>query len=298
MKRILITLLLTFLPFFEDNFHAKEPAIPEGMTGEQLEKAVIRRADYINNRLLSDETTKEIQASGNQKAISILKQVMIDKKKVDELIKKRKFRDAFIALHHLNNSIMESIKLITAKERGEKKIKDDLETARVSNDAYISLAIKRDLEGGVAGREGIELFKKAKETRTEAVRYQEEEKFSKALDSYNKSNRLLKKAIALAKKKKTTAAAQDIREEKDEGLKSSKARYNAARDRNERDIRNAYSVIKDKIRLALDAIEKAGRIREDSGISADRGRYEQALREIRLSTEMAKKAQTIMGAQP
>ena len=172
---------------------AEEAAdIPPEMTAEKLEKAVKRRFKYIDKRLLSGKPAKSIEESGNQPAIDILQRSREQRDKIAGWIAQERFEDAYVALQELGRSMKEAIQLSRARELDLKKIKNDMDSARITNDAYLELVKKRGATG--AGGEVAALVEQAHEARAKADELQKNGDYAGATGYFLTSTRLLMKA--------------------------------------------------------------------------------------------------------
>ena len=172
---------------------AKE--LPPGMTPEKLEKTVKRRFDYIDKRLLAGKSAKSIEESGNQRALEILQQSRKNRDEIAAWIDKGNFESAYWALQDLARSIKEALQLSRAKQRDAKKLKDDMDSARIANDAYFELVRKRGIAD--AGGEVAALVEQARKIRAEADNLRNNNDYAGATERFLDSTGLLKKAASL-----------------------------------------------------------------------------------------------------
>ena len=168
--------------------------IPPDMTPEKLEKTVKLRFKYVDKRLLSGKSAKEIEESGNQQAIDILRHSRGSRDKIADWIIQGRYEDAYIALQELGRSMKEAMRLSRARELGAKKIKNDLDSARIENDTYFEL-IKKRADDDVVG-ELAELIEQARDARVKADELKKNNDFQGATEYFLTSTRLLKKATS------------------------------------------------------------------------------------------------------
>ncbi|MES0328172.1 MAG: hypothetical protein ABUK13_08275 [Gammaproteobacteria bacterium] len=165
------------------------------MTQQKLERSVIRQFDYIDKRLLSGTNTQTIIESRNTEAIEILERARASKDEIAKQIKDREYKNAILALRKLNTAINKAIKMSRSEDKAVKKIKDDMETAHIINDSFFARAKKWGIDKGDTGEEAQTLIQKAVKKRSQA-----EQDFKAALDGFHASTRLLKKAVAAARR--------------------------------------------------------------------------------------------------
>ena len=170
------------------------------MTPERLERQVIRQFKYINARLHEHSATAHnIEESGNNEAIALFHQAREDMDKIAEQINHKQYTDAIPAIKKINVSIKNIMKMIRAKKLAIRSLKNDMESAQIANDAYIERANKWKLGQGNGGEKAHALTKEAVETRTHA-----EQNLKQAIENFNKSTELLKKAVVAARKWRST----------------------------------------------------------------------------------------------
>ena len=173
-------------------------AVPD-MTPEKLEKVVKRQFKYIDKRLLSGKSANKIEESGNQQAIDILQRSRESRDEIAGWIAQGRFGDAYKALQEISRSMKRAIQLSRAKERSAKKLKDEMDSARVANDAYFELVRKR----GIAdiGGEAADFISRAREARKKADDLRDSSDYKGATEHLSISTRLLKKATSLFRDK-------------------------------------------------------------------------------------------------
>ena len=178
---------------------AKETKVlPKGMTPEKLEKSVIRKFAYINKRLLSESSVKKIESSGNAEAVSIVNEALLIRNRVAIQINNKEYETAYFELKELNALMSKALKLSRSGARLAKKIKDEMEHAKVVNDTYIHRAKKR--ASSIKGNsEASTLYNEAMKKRVAAKRDRGKGKYIVATNSYMESTSLLKKAIRMVK---------------------------------------------------------------------------------------------------
>ena len=172
---------------------------PPAMTPEKLEKVVKRQFKYIDKRLLSGKSAKVIEESGNQQAIDILQRSRESRDEIAGWIAQGRLQDAYTALQEISRSMKKAMRLSRARERSAKKLKDDMDSARVANDAYFELVRKR----GVAdiGGEAADFVNRAREARNKADDLRDKRDYKGAAEYFSISTRLLKKAASLFRDK-------------------------------------------------------------------------------------------------
>ena len=179
---------------------AEERTLPKKMTPAKLEKSVHRQLKYTDKRLLSGKSADQILNSNNNEAISILEDSKKTRDVIAKQIEKGEFEDAYWALKDLGKLIRSASKLVRAKGVNAKKTKDDLDSARITSDAYEERAKQRSIADGNGGKEAHELFKQAIEKREEASKLEKEKKYKESTATYLNSTELLKRAIATSKR--------------------------------------------------------------------------------------------------
>jgi len=174
-------------------------ALPKGMTPEKLKKSVIRQFKYIDTRQLSDKSAQKIKDSGNSEAITIFdrgrKRINTIANKIDE----EQYEEAYWALKKLASSLKHAMKLALAKKTEAKNNKNEMDSARITNDAYLERAKQRGIHEGKGGTEALELFKNAESERSDAAKAESEEQFKWASKAYQLSTEFLKKSVASAR---------------------------------------------------------------------------------------------------
>ncbi|GEM_PF-2247275 len=178
---------------------AQERTLPKKMTPAKLEKSVHRQLKYIDKRLLAGKSAEQILNSGNDKAISILNESKKTRDLIAKQIEKGEIEAAYWTLKDLGNSLRSAAKLVRAKGLSAKKIKDDLDSARIKSDAYQERAKQRSIHDGNGGEDAHKLYKQAIEKRKEASLLEKNKKYKDATAIYLSSMELLKKAIATSK---------------------------------------------------------------------------------------------------
>ncbi len=174
--------------------------IPEGMSQTRLEKTVKRRFDYIDKRLLSGKSARTIEESGNRQAIEILNQSRRRRDEIADLIAREEFQEAYRGLQELAHRLKDALQLARARQRGAKKLKDDMESARVVNDAYFELVRKRGISS--AADDVGELLRQARQARSNADELLEKSDYDAARKQFVISTDLLKKAASLFRGRK------------------------------------------------------------------------------------------------
>ncbi len=200
---LLACCVLFFLSFLEVRLVAGGDSplgVPPDMTQEKLEKEVPRRFRYIETRLLSGRSAKIIEASGNAQAMEILRHSKGRMPEVEAWISEGRLGEAYVALQEIARSMREALQLARARERGVKKLKDEMEETRVVNQAYFERAMKRGVNS--AGGEIRKLMQQAQKARAEAEIMRERLDYKGAKDSFGRSTQLLKKAITLSRERK------------------------------------------------------------------------------------------------
>ncbi len=173
---------------------------PPDMLPEKLEKEVQRRFKYIDQRLLSGRSAKSIEESGNPQALDILRRSRERMSEIAQWISEGKLNEAYGALQEVGRAMREALQLARAKERSAKKLRDEMEEARVVNDAYFERVKKRGALGA-KGEVGT-LIEQAREIRAKADVLQERGDYQGAKASFERSTQLLKKAVSLFRGKK------------------------------------------------------------------------------------------------
>ncbi|VAX06932.1 hypothetical protein MNBD_GAMMA26-1976 [hydrothermal vent metagenome] len=210
MKRDILRCLITSMILFSCvSLLSAEPekVLPKGMTPAKLEKSVNRQLKYIDKRLLSGKGAKEINSSGNENAIAILKESKAARDKIAEQISKGEFEDSYWALKDLGNSLRAAMKMVRAKGTTAKKTKDELESAQIASDAYTERARQRGVHDGSGGSDAQSLFKRAEQKRAEAQQLKAAKDYKVATVAFLKSSELLKKAIATSKQQGYSSSA-------------------------------------------------------------------------------------------
>ncbi len=179
---------------------AQERTLPKKMTPAKLEKSVQRQLKYIDSRLLSGKSADQILNSGNRNAIAILEESRKTRDLIARQIEQGETEAAYWALKDLAGSLRQAAKLVRAKERSAKKIRDDLESARIKSDAFQERARQRSIHDGNGGKEAHKLYKQAVAKRKEARRLEEKRRYKEATVVYLNSTELLRKAIATSKR--------------------------------------------------------------------------------------------------
>ena len=174
---------------------AGEKELPPGMTPEKLEKTVKRRFEYIDKRLLSGKSAQSIEESGNPQAVEILWQSRKSRDEIAGWIAQGEFERAYWGLQELARAMKEALQLSRARQRDAKKLKDDMDSARVVNDAYFELARKRGI--AEAGGEVAALVEQARKVRAEADELRSKGDYAGATERFLSSTTLLKKAASL-----------------------------------------------------------------------------------------------------
>ncbi len=215
MNTILRCLLITFFLFSctAPFAFAQERTLPKKMTPAKLVKSVHRQLKYIDTRLLSGKSADKILNSGNDKAISILKESKKTRDLIAEQIKKGEMEASYWALKDLGKQISNALKLVRAKSVNAKKIKDDLDGARIISDAYEERARQRGIHGDDGSKDALGLYNQAVKKRKEAHKLEREKNYRKATVSYLGSTELLKKAIATSKRQ-GYSTSKTVKEEK------------------------------------------------------------------------------------
>lgn len=206
MKRSIWRFLAVILVILSSaaSLHAETgKALPKGMTPEKLEKSVNRQLKYIDDRLLSGKSARQIEESGNASAIAILQNSRKERDRIAEQIRQGKLEASYWALQDLGKSLRTAMKMVRAKDIAAKKIKDDMESARIASDAYYNRAKQRKIDKGDGGPEALEFFQRAQKARNEANRLVIAKDYKSAMAVFLDSSRLLQKAIALSKKKRS-----------------------------------------------------------------------------------------------
>jgi len=220
MNTILRCLTITFILFSctAPFAFAEERTLPKKMTPAKLEKSVHRQLKYIDKRLLAGKSADQIQNSGNEKAISILEEGKKKRDLIAELIQKGEIEASYWALKDLGNDLRAASKLVRAKSVTAKKIKDDLDLARIKSDAYEERAKQRGIHDSNGGNEARELFNQAEEKRKEAIQLEKSKKYKEATTAYLSSTEFLKKAIATSKRLGYTSSKIDNTKEEKRAL--------------------------------------------------------------------------------
>jgi len=194
---------------------AEERTLPKKMTPAKLGKSVHRQLKYIDKRLLAGKSADQILNSGNDKAISILNESKKTRDLIADQIEKGEIEPAYWALKDLGNALRAASKLVRAKSVTAKKIKDDLDLARIKSDAYEERAKQRGIHDSNGGNEARELFNQAEEKRKEASKLEKSKKYKEATTAYLSSTENFKKAIATAKRLGyTSSKINNTKEEK------------------------------------------------------------------------------------
>ncbi len=177
--------------------------LPPNASEEELEKAVRQRIYYID-RILSGEAVRSVEEGENEKAKELLKGIKKRRALIDDLIAQRKFKEAYLALHHLHASIMDMLRVAKQEEMEKERLASDVENATIMNNALFQRVEKLLQEGeGKIEAEKLKRAKKLIETarsvRAMADMNREAEEYKDALDALRTSSKLLKKAIKLLK---------------------------------------------------------------------------------------------------
>ncbi len=179
---------------------AEERVLPKKMTPAKLEKSVHRQLKYIDKRLLAGKSADQILNSGNDKAIFILNESKKKRDIIAKQIEEGEMEPAYWALKDLGNELRAASKLVRAKNVSAKKIKDDLDLAKIKSDAYEERAKQRGIHDGSGGKEAHDLFEQAEEKRKEARQLEKNKKYKESTSAYLSSTEFIKKAIATSKR--------------------------------------------------------------------------------------------------
>jgi len=174
-------------------------ALPKGMTPAKLKKSVIRQFKYIDTRQLSDKNAQKIKDSENSEAITIFargrKRINTIANKIDEA----QYEEAYWALQKLARSLKDAMKLAQAKETEAKNDKNEMDSARITSDAYLERAKQRGIHEGKGGTQALELFKRAETERIDAIDAESKEQYKWASKAYQLSTEFLRKSVASAR---------------------------------------------------------------------------------------------------
>jgi len=181
-------------------YAAASRALPKGMTPEKLERSVVRMLDYVDTRLLNGKSAKKIEDSENYEAIARLYRCREDRDLIAAWINQGQFEDAYWALKDLNKILKGAMAMSRAQERAAKKAKDKIDAARAISDAYFVRAKQRGIHKGNGGKEALELFISAQERRLNAQDLHADKDYQAATAAFERSIKLLKKAIAFSRK--------------------------------------------------------------------------------------------------
>ncbi len=171
--------------------------VPPGMTQEQLEKEVQRRFSYVKERLLAGRLAKAIEEGDSLQAKAIFEQSKERMAEIEQWIREGRLPDAYVALQEVSRAMRKASQLARARERKAKRLRDELEEARIVNDAYFERVQKRGATR-VTG-EVADLIEEARKEREKGVNMMEAGEHLKARTAFESSTRLLKKAMALFK---------------------------------------------------------------------------------------------------
>jgi hypothetical protein len=199
--RVFVGILGVFFFLGTSGLYAGESKLlPKGMTPEKLETSVVRTLNYMDKRLLSGKSAKKIEVSKNREAIARLKDSREERKKIGVWVKQGQFEEAYWALKGLNLVLREAIVMSRAKERAAKKAKDSIDSARGISNAFYSRAKQRGIHKGNAGKQALGLLVAAVEKRTKAQALEADKDYDAASTVFQKSTKMLKKAIAIDRK--------------------------------------------------------------------------------------------------
>lgn len=182
---------------FSDLAAKESDILPKGMTPEKLVKSVTRKYAYINKRLMSESALEKIRLSGNKEALSIVNKAELLRDDVGRQIEKKAYKKAYFELKELNVLMSKAMKLSRSGQREAKKIKDEMESAKIINDTYIERAKKREISVN-SGSDAFHLYSDAMKVRHKASKESEANNYKAATISYKESTAILKKAIKKA----------------------------------------------------------------------------------------------------
>ncbi len=173
--------------------------LPKGMTPEKLKKSVIRQFKYIDTRQLSDKNAQKVKDSENSEAITIFargrKRINTIANKIDE----EQYEEAYWALQKLARSLKDAMKLAQAKKAEARNDKNEMDSARITSDAYLERAKQRGIHEGKGGTQALELFKRAETERIDAIDAESKEQYKWASKAYQLSTEFLRKSVASAR---------------------------------------------------------------------------------------------------
>jgi len=173
--------------------------LPKGMTPKKLKKSVIRQFKYIDTRQLSEKNSQIIKDSQNSEAIKIFarghKRINTIANKIDN----EKYEESYWELRDLARSLKDAMKLAQAKKTRARNNRNEMESARITNDAYLERAKKRGINEGKGGPEALEFFKRAKSERIDAIDAASKEQYKWASKAYQLSTEFLRRSVTLAK---------------------------------------------------------------------------------------------------
>ncbi len=170
------------------------------MSKEKLERTINRQFQYINKRLLSKKVVGKIENSKNDEAINLLNKARRMRNDIEVQIEAGEYKNAYKSLQKLNNFLSEAMKISRARERATKKILDELEQARIVNDAYFERIRKRFINKIDVNDRIRSLYKNAQTNKAEADKAKLTNEYRKATIRFQESTELLKKMIVMIRK--------------------------------------------------------------------------------------------------
>ncbi len=208
---ILLGIVLSFTFFVaiyaQEGGRDKFIELPPNASEEEIERAV-KQMNYYIDKLLSGNLVKEVEESGNEKAIGLLQEIRRRKESIDNnLIAERKFSEAYLALHHLHGSIMDMLRMVKQQEMEKERLLSDIENALIINDTLFQRVERLLKEWSKTGggdtpelAKAKKLIETAKSVRVMADANREADELGDALSAIRTSSKLLKKAIRLLRK--------------------------------------------------------------------------------------------------
>ncbi len=178
------------------------------MSREKFERIIDRQFQYINKRLLNKKIIGKIENSGNDQAISLLNQAMKMRDEIAEQIEAKRYEGAYESLQKINNFLSEAMKISRSKERAAKKIRDDLDMARIVNEAYFERAQNRVIDKLNLNDEAASYYERALGKKIEADNARSGNEFETAIIRFQESTKSLKKMIATIKKTEGASQAE------------------------------------------------------------------------------------------
>ncbi len=273
-----IPILKRFVIFISISiFVLLQPAAARG-ADQNTEKQAENKLQQMGTILYKSTSAKQVEASENQKAITILNDAREVGKHAEVMFSEKNFQQSLEDANIAIRKLMEAVKLLHSSKNRVVQMKNLFEKRNKQVDIFFTTAERIKSEKGWT-EEQEQLFAKAYAERAFAMELYKDNSYDDAIKTLDTAYLLVTASVGSMKQGETLVRTLEFKTPKDE--------YDYEVDRNEVFFSLIDIYLKGKIdeKTKID-IDKARDIQKKASVIAEKGEYKDAVKELEISTKM------------